>query len=131
MALFTEPDVFAAGAALRPVSDWANYNHGYTSNILNLPQDDPAAYRQSSPINFVEGFTGSLLICHGMVDTNVHFQDTVRLAQRLIQLGKKDWEVAPYPVENHAFQSPASWTDEYRRILALFERTIGSGWKRR
>jgi dipeptidyl aminopeptidase/acylaminoacyl peptidase len=37
MALFTQPDVFAAGAALRPVTDWAHYNHGYTSNILNVP----------------------------------------------------------------------------------------------
>ena len=40
MAMFTTPDVFAAGAALRPVTDWAHYNHGYTSNILNKPQTD-------------------------------------------------------------------------------------------
>ena len=47
MAMFTQPDVFAAGAALRPVTDWAHYNHGYTSNILNVPQKDAEAYRQS------------------------------------------------------------------------------------
>ena len=40
MALFTSPDTFAAGAALRPVTDWSHYNHGYTSNILNEPQAD-------------------------------------------------------------------------------------------
>src|SRR5690606_23454700 len=40
MALFTEPDAFAAGAALRSVTDWSNYNHGYTSNILNEPYND-------------------------------------------------------------------------------------------
>ena len=40
MAMFTQPDVFAAGAALRPVTDWANYNDEYTSDILNLPQTD-------------------------------------------------------------------------------------------
>lgn len=131
MAMFKTPDVFAAGAALRPVADWANYNHGYTSPILNDPQDDPEAYRRSSPIYFAEGLKGSLLICHGMVDTNVHFQDTVRLTERLIELGKDNWEVAPYPVENHAFTEVASWTDEYKRILALFERTIGPGWRKK
>jgi len=46
MAMFMQPDVFAAGAALRPVTDWANYNHGYTSNILNVPQKDAEAYKQ-------------------------------------------------------------------------------------
>ncbi len=54
MAMFTEPDVFAAGAALRPVTDWAHYNHPYTSNILNNPQSDPEAYKQSSPIYFAQ-----------------------------------------------------------------------------
>ena len=44
MAMFTQPDVFAAGAALRPVTDWAHYNHGYTANILNVPQKDLEAY---------------------------------------------------------------------------------------
>lgn len=129
MAMFTTPDVFAAGAALRPVCDWANYNHDYTSAILNQPQDDKQAYEQSSPIYFASGLKGSLLICHGMVDTNVHFQDSVRLVEKLIELGKPDFELAPYPIEDHGFQKPASWTDEYRRILNLFERTIGSGYR--
>jgi dipeptidyl aminopeptidase/acylaminoacyl peptidase len=124
MALFTTPDVFAAGAALRPVTDWARYNHGYTSNILNLPQRDADAYRQSSPIYFAEGLKGSLLICHGMVDTNVHFQDSVRLAQRLIELRKENWELAVYPVENHGFTEETSWADEYKRILKLFEENL-------
>ena len=88
MAMFTSPDTFAAGAALRPVTDWSHYNHGYTSNILNEPQADAEAYRKSSPIYFAEGLKGALLICHGMVDTNVLFQDTVRLVQRLIELRK-------------------------------------------
>jgi len=121
MAMFTTPDVFAAGAALRPVTDWAAYNNGYTSNILNLPQNDAEAYRKSSPIYFAQGLKGHLLICHGMVDTNVHFQDSVRLAQRLIELRKTNWEIAPYPVENHGFVEPTSWADEYKRILKLFE----------
>ncbi len=124
MAMFTEPGTFKSGAALRSVTDWAHYNHGYTSNILNEPVNDPIAYKRSSPIYFAEGLEGNLLIAHGMTDTNVHFQDVVRLAQRLIELGKEDWELAVFPVENHGFVEPSSWTDEYRRILELFNNTL-------
>jgi dipeptidyl aminopeptidase/acylaminoacyl peptidase len=124
MALFTQPDVFAAGAALRPVTDWAHYNNGYTSNILNLPQADAEAYKQSSPIYFASGLKGALLICHGMVDTNVNFQDTVRLVEKLIELRKENWQVAPYPVEDHGFDREASWADEYKRIYKLFDENL-------
>ena len=124
MAMFTQPGVFAAGAALRPVTDWAHYNHGYTSNILNLPQKDAEAYRKSSPIYHAAGLEGALLICHGMVDVNVHFQDTVRLVQKLIELRKENWEAAMYPVEDHGFVHPSSWTDEYKRIFNLFEKNL-------
>jgi dipeptidyl aminopeptidase/acylaminoacyl peptidase len=124
MALFTEPEHFRSGAALRSVTDWSHYNHGYTSRILNRPQDDPEAYRRSSPIYFAEGLEGDLLIAHGMLDVNVHFQDVVRLVQRLIELKKTGWELAVYPVEDHAFTRPESWIDEYRRVLGLFERTL-------
>jgi len=120
MALFTSPNTFAAGAALRSVTDWAHYNHGYTSSILNEPYTDSIAYRQSSPIYFAEGLKGHLLMCHGMVDENVHFQDIVRLTQRLIELGKDNWELAVYPLEDHAFVEASSWTDEYKRIFKLF-----------
>jgi dipeptidyl aminopeptidase/acylaminoacyl peptidase len=124
MAMFKAPGVFRAGAALRPVTDWAAYSNGYTVDILNLPQKDPEAYKRSSPIYFAEGLQGALLICHGVVDTNVHFQDTVRLVQRLIELGKENWEAAMYPVENHGFVNAASWTDEYKRIFKLFEANL-------
>lgn len=124
MGLFTTPDVFKAGAALRPVTDWAHYNHGYTSNILNEPAMDSIAYAKSSPINFAAGLKNHLLICHGMVDVNVHFQDVVRLSQRLIELGKDNWELAVYPVEDHGFVEPSSWADEYKRILKLFDAQL-------
>jgi dipeptidyl aminopeptidase/acylaminoacyl peptidase len=131
MALFTEPRHFGAGAALRSVTDWAHYNQGYTSNILNLPQNDTLAYRQSSPIYFAEGLEDPLLMAHGMVDTNVHFEDIVRLTQRFIELGKTRWELAVYPVEDHSFVRPSSWADEYRRIFELFERYLPNGTSNR
>jgi len=124
MALFNHGDLFTSGAALRSVTDWAHYNHGYTANILNTPEEDPIAYRRSSPIYFAEGLKGNLLIAHGMLDVNVHFQDVVRLSQRLIELKKDNWEMAVYPVEDHGFVTPSAWTDEYKRILKLFNATL-------
>ncbi len=124
MALFNSPETFACGAALRSVTDWSHYNHSYTSNRLNIPHLDSIAYRQSSPIYFAKGLEKPLLICHGMIDVNVHYQDVVRLAQRFIELGKEDWELAVYPLEGHSFTEPESWTDEYTRIFKLFEEHL-------
>ena len=126
MGMFNAPDTFSAGAAIRSVGDWAAYNHGYTAHILNTPVTDSLAYKRSSPIYFAEGLEGKLLILHGMVDDNVHFQDMVRLSQRLIELGKENWEMAVYPIERHGFVEPSSWTDEYNRIFKLFQETLAN-----
>jgi dipeptidyl aminopeptidase/acylaminoacyl peptidase len=124
MALFNEPELFQAGAALRPVTDWAHYNAAYTSNILNTPDIDPIAYERSSPIEHAQGLTKPLLIMSGVLDDNVFFQDSVRLVQRLIELEKPMFEMAIYPVEAHGFKQPSSWLDEYRRIYKLFEQEL-------
>jgi len=124
IGMFNAPDTFSAGGAIRSVGDWAAYNHGYTARILNTPATDSLAYKRSSPIYFADGLQGDLLILHGMVDDNVHFQDMVRLSQRLIELGKENWEMAVYPVERHGFVEPSSWTDEYTRIFKLFQKSI-------
>ncbi|WP_114939849.1 S9 family peptidase [Mucilaginibacter endophyticus] len=124
MGMFTEPDVFAAGGAIRSVTDWAHYNHEYTSNILNEPFTDEQAYRKSSPIYFANGLKGNLLMLHGMIDQNVNYQDIIRLTQKLIELHKENWELASYPVEDHGFEQPSSWADEYKRIYKLFEETL-------
>lgn len=123
-AMFKYPEVFKCGAALRSVTDWAHYNHPYTSNRLNTPMEDSIAFRLSSPIYYAEGLQGKLLMLHGIVDTNVHFQDVVRLSQRLIELGKTDWDLAIFPIEDHRFKESTSWSDEYRRIFELFEENL-------
>lgn len=126
MALFRAPGEFAAGAALRPVTDWMQYNHEYTSNILNTPQDDPVAYRRSSPIEFAEGLRDPLLICHGVIDDNVLFEDSMRLYQRLIELHKDNFTISPYALDRHGFTNADSWLDEYKRIYRLFEQNLGN-----
>jgi dipeptidyl aminopeptidase/acylaminoacyl peptidase len=124
MAMFKAPGVFHAGAALRPVTDWRHYNHEYTSNILDTPELGPQVYIDSSPIEHAEHLQGRLLIAHGMIDDNVFFQDSVRLAQRLIELKKPGWELASYPLERHGYVQPESWYDQYRRILELMDETL-------
>ena len=126
MAMFTAADTFRAGAALRPVTDWTQYNHDYTANILNDPQLDPIAYARSSPLEFADGLKDSLLICHGVIDDNVLFEDSMRLYQRLIELHKDDFSISPYPLDRHGFVNADSWLDEYKRIYRLFDAKIGS-----
>ncbi|MDX1455670.1 MAG: S9 family peptidase [Gammaproteobacteria bacterium] len=125
MALFRAPGEFAAGASLRPVTDWAHYNHDYTSNILNTPEVDPRAYEKSSPIEWAADYDNTpMLIAHGMEDDNVFFKDSIRLVQRLIELKKENYTIAPYPLDPHGFDNPESWLDEYRRIYKLFEENL-------
>lgn len=124
MALFRKPGMFKAGAALRPVADWTQYNHEYTSNILNTPELDPEAYKTSSPIEYAAGLQDHLLIAHGMIDDNVFFKDSVDLTQKLIELHKDNWSIAPYPLERHGFTRADSWLDEYKRVLKLFEDNL-------
>ncbi len=123
MAQFRYPGVFAAGISRAPVTDWAHYSDRWTSRILGIPHEDPEAYRRSSPIYYAEGLSDALLITHGLVDDNVHFQDTARLIQRLIEL-EKDFEVMIYPVEPHTIQTEASRYDYARRAAAFFEEHL-------
>lgn len=124
MGLLKTPGTFACGAALRSVTDWAHYNHEYTSNILNYPGTDPKAYEQSSPIYFAEGLKDPLVMLHGMVDDNVQFQDIVRLNQRFIELEKINYTLSVFPTEAHGFNYTPAWIDEYRRIYELFNTNL-------
>lgn len=120
MALLRAPGEFAAGAALRPPSDWTSYNEGYTSDILNDPQIDPRAYKISSPIEYAHNLRDPLLIEHGLIDDNVMPGDSIRLYQRFIELHKDNFWISLYPTERHSFEHADAWYDEYRRIHELF-----------
>lgn len=123
MSLFRYPGVFAAGVASAAVSDWAHYSEGWTSRILNTPVTDSEAYAVSSPINHAEGLADPLLIVHGLIDDNVHFQDAARLVQRLIEL-EKDFEVMYYPMERHIIESESSRYDYTRRLVGFFDEHL-------
>ncbi len=128
MLAMRAPDKIAAAAALRPVADWKNYFASspiYTAERLGFPDKNPEAYKRSSPIAYADKLERPLLILHGLQDDNVHAQDSIQLAEKLIRLGKTEYfEIMLYPAESHSFTRPESWTDEYTRILTFFEKHL-------
>ena len=121
-------DKITCAAALRPVADWKNYYASspvYTAQRLGFPDKNPEGYKRSSPISYADGLNKPLLILHGMVDDNVHVQDSMQLIEKLMRLEKTQYfEAMLYPAENHGFTRPSSWTDEYERILSFFEKHL-------
>lgn len=126
MALFQAPDAFKAGAAWAAVTDWENYHRHYTQERLRTPEEQPEAYRRSSPLHHVAGLKNHLLLIHGMADDNVHFQDAVQLIDALVAAGK-DFETMMYPQENHSWSRPATWIHSFRKTFDFFERHLKPG----
>jgi dipeptidyl aminopeptidase/acylaminoacyl peptidase len=128
MLVMRAPDKIACAAALRPVFDWKNYFYSspiYTTERLGYPDKNPDFYKRSSPISYAENLQKPLLILHGLLDDNVHAQDSIQLIEKLIRLEKtKFFDAMLYPSENHGFQRPTSWADEYERILMFFEKHL-------
>lgn len=124
MAMFLAPDTFRAGASFSAVDDWENYNAYYTEQRLAKPQENPEAYRRSSPVHFSSRLQNPLLIVHGIVDNNVMFQDAVQLSEKLIHEGK-DFEEIFYPEESHMFARDETLIDAFRRAGEFFERNLG------
>ena len=123
MAMFLSPDTFRAGAAFSAVNDWENYNAFYTEQRLTKPQENPEAYRRSSPITFASMLKNHLLMVHGIVDSNVMFQDAVQLSQKLVHEGK-EYEEAYYPEEDHLFVRDETLIDAFRKTGNFFDRWL-------
>ena len=123
MAMFLAPDTFRAGASFSSVNDWENYNAFYTEQRLMRPQDNPEAYRRSSPVHFSGLLKNPLLVVHGMVDNNVLFQDAVELTEKLVHEGKR-FEEAYYPGESHIFARDETLADAFGRAAEFFDRNL-------
>jgi len=123
MAMFRSPDTFKAGSSWAAVNEWEHYNAFYTTQRLTTPALNPEAYRRSSPIHFSHRLKNHLLIIHGMVDSNVLFQDAVQLTEKLVREGK-DFSHVYYPQEDHAFVRDETWIDAVRRTSEWFARHL-------
>jgi dipeptidyl-peptidase-4 len=115
-ALFKYPELYRVGISSAPVPDQRLYDTIYQERYMGLPDDNPDGYRRGSSINFAEGLRGHLLLIHGTGDDNVHVQNTERLMNRLIELGK-DFDVMFYPNRTHALsEGPGTPLHRWRTI---------------
>ena len=96
----THSQLFAAGIASAPVTDWRNYDTIYTERYMGIPQDNPEGYERASVVEVAGDLHGRLLILHGVRDDNVHLQNTLQLVEAL-QEADKDFEMMLYPGSRH------------------------------
>ncbi len=83
MCLLKRPDVFKAGVAVAPVTDWSLYDTHYTERYLATPDANPEGYRASAVTSHAAGLSSKLLLVHGMADDNVLFTHTTKLMRAL------------------------------------------------
>ena len=119
------PEVFRAGVAIAPVTDWDGYDSGYTERYMGTPASNPSGYASSSVLNHVDTITGDLLVIHGMLDENVHFRHSARLASALIASGKR-FELLPVPNERHSSRKIPERTYIATRVADFFQKTLAT-----
>jgi dipeptidyl-peptidase-4 len=123
MAMHGAPQVFRAGIAYAPVTDWRLYDSIYTERYMDLPTDNPEGYREGSPIHSAGRLAGALLICHGTMDNNVHFQQTVQLVARYLDEGKL-FELMVYPRVRHGVRISKHRLHFHRLKTDFLERAL-------
>jgi dipeptidyl-peptidase-4 len=123
-ALFNASDVFKAGAAIAPVTDWRLYDTAYTERYMGRPQDNPTGYYESSPINQVGTLEGKLFIAHGTGDDNVHFANTTELLNRFISLGRYPDDLVIIPGRGHSMTDRPGRIELFREMTRFFENNL-------
>ena len=103
MAMTYGADYFDYGIAQYSVTDWRLYDNVYTERYMDMPAENPEGYKESSVFTYVDKYKGGLLITHGTIDDNVHFQNTLGLVNKLEELNK-NFEMMIYPGERHGIR---------------------------
>ncbi|MAL58788.1 MAG: S9 family peptidase [Flavobacteriaceae bacterium] len=123
--LFQAPDTFSMAIAVAPVTSWRFYDTIYTERYMTTPQENPSGYDTNSPITYVDNLKGDFLLVHGSADDNVHFQNTMRLTEALIQANKDfDWLV--YPDDNHGIYGGNTRLHLYKKMTNFVKESLGS-----
>jgi dipeptidyl aminopeptidase/acylaminoacyl peptidase len=116
----THSKAFSAGIASGPVTDWKLYDTIYTERYMLTPAENPEGYAKTSCVAGAKNLSGKLLIVHGMMDDNVHMQNSVQFADAL-QKANKDFEMMFYPQARHGIGGP-----HYLKLqLDFIRRTMG------
>ena len=122
--LFKGHDVFKMAIAVAPVSSWRFYDSIYTERYMTTPQENASGYDENSPINHVNKLKGDFLLVHGSGDDNVHLQNTMRLAEALIQADKPfDWAI--YPDKNHGIYGGNTRLHLYKKMTRFINEKLG------
>jgi dipeptidyl-peptidase-4 len=122
--LFKGNDVFKMAIAVAPVTSWRFYDTIYTERYMTTPQENASGYDDNSPINHVEKLKGDFLLVHGSADDNVHLQNTMRLAEALIQADKPfDWAV--YPDDNHGIYGGNTRLHLFKKMTKFIHDKLG------
>ena len=122
--LFKGNDVFKMAIAVAPVTNWRFYDSIYTERFLMMPQENASGYDDNSPINHVDKLKGDFLLVHGSADDNVHVQNTMRLAEALIQ-ADKEFEWAIYPDKDHGIYGGNTRLHLYKKMTKFIRNTLG------
>jgi dipeptidyl-peptidase-4 len=125
LAMLRAGDVFKAGFAGAPVTDWRYYDTIYTERYMGLPQDNPGGYADSSPVNYASGLRGKLLIAHASGDDNVHFGNTLALADRFVN-AQKYAEFLIYAGRGHGITDAAARIHIFRRVTDFFLENLAA-----
>jgi dipeptidyl-peptidase-4 len=125
MSLLKAPDVFTAGVAGAPVTDWDGYDTHYTERYMGTPADNEAGYREGSVLTHVDGLRGMLLLVHGMIDENVHFRHSARLLAALQEAGRSV-DVLILPAERHMPRGDAARLLLESSLVDYFSKTLGA-----
>lgn len=123
LGLFKAPDVFKAGASQFPGVNWENYDTIYTERYMSTPEDNPEGYKEADAANFAQNLKGHLLITQGMMDNNVHMQETVHLIEALIKAGK-EYRMYFYPRERHGIGAPHRFMHSEKVISTFLDRHL-------
>jgi len=103
LALTYGADYFTHGYARSSVTDWKLYDTVYTERYMDRPSENKEGYEFGSVMTHADKFKGILFLSHGVMDDNVHLQNSVQLIDKLIDLGKK-FEFMLYPDQRHGFK---------------------------
>lgn len=114
--MFRYPDVFSTGIAIAFVADQRLYDTIYQERYMNTPQNNPEGYRKGSPISYVEGLKGNLLLIHGTGDDNVHYQSCEMLVNELVKHGKVFYQLS-YPMRSHSISEREGTTYHLRKSM--------------
>jgi dipeptidyl-peptidase-4 len=124
LSAFRGGPLFRAAISVAPVTDWQLYDDVYTERYMRLPADNPAGYREGSPQLHVQGLTARYLLVHGTGDDNVHPQNTIQLANRLIAAGKV-FQMMLYPNRTHALDGGSTHAQLFTTLTRFVLEDLG------